>query len=222
MCTAAAWSSCAEATVYSVPPDAVPASLASGDVVNLGTGGSFPDGYSIPVGAVLNADGGEFSQTLSYPFLQAYGEVNVFSYPTTSGFVECHDTSVLNIFGGSIQAASKGQVNVYGGGYKPADSRAGRDTQRRKAAPWTSWTVLAKAASSSTAERCTRSTRRVDRKSTFRAVRLSKSRKSPSRSSTCRVERSHEYVSLLFDGVFNLSGVLPFLADVTLMSPRVS
>jgi hypothetical protein len=116
LCVVAAWPLRAEATVYDIPPDTAPGSINSGDIINLSVGGILPDSYSLPAGSVLNVNGGQFGPVPANNFLQAYGEVNVFSYPASLGFVECHETSVLNVFGGSISAVSRGgEVNVDGG-----------------------------------------------------------------------------------------------------------
>jgi hypothetical protein len=114
VCAVISCSSRVLATVYNIPPDAVPATTVSGDVINLNVGGSFPPSYSMAAGTTLNVDGGIFSPTpVETPF-HTFGDVNIYS-TTQPGPLEV-DGGDLNVFGGSIFAVNVGgNVNLFDG-----------------------------------------------------------------------------------------------------------
>src|SRR5687767_5182519 len=96
------------AAVINSPPDPVPASLASGDILNLGTGATTPTNFMADAGSLINVNGGTVE---SFNIIHADANVN-------SGlFRPFQVTGVVNLYGGMAggSMAFRKELNVYGG-----------------------------------------------------------------------------------------------------------
>jgi hypothetical protein len=98
----------ADSAVFNSPPDPVPASLASGDVLNIGAGATTLRNFTADAGSLINVNGGTVE---SDNIIHADANVN-------SGlFRPFQVTGVVNLYygmaGGSM--AFRNELNVYGG-----------------------------------------------------------------------------------------------------------
>ena len=96
------------AAVINSPPDPVPASLASGDVLNLGAGATTSTNFMADAGSLINVNGGTVE---SFNFIHA--DANVYS----GLFRPFQVTGVVNLYGGMAggSMAFRKELNVYGG-----------------------------------------------------------------------------------------------------------
>jgi hypothetical protein len=98
-------------TVYNVPPDPLPTSLAAGEILNFYDGGFVPEFYETAPGSVVNVHSGFFA---FFPYIN--GDLNV--YGGTTGTTMFATGGTLNVFGGKLgdqTSLINGELNVYGG-----------------------------------------------------------------------------------------------------------